>query len=261
MRRARRDRRNGDLPAVRVLYHLVLLQSTREPEPAFSALAQGLALLARHRAVRLRYRHGAMLLRAVGDARGIGRRAIARGRRVVRSRGRCRGACFKGASEERLAVAVLTHAAAAARTGCPCAGPRVNGGSSSDAWLVTVRGDLGSREVRVTGMPDHPVRIEVAIEVVSATAVATPAEQTDEKDGDQTSNTTGNATNDCSGITAALGTGRHRRCDDDSRLDGGGNCLTIGSGGHEYRRKNRSRCARDSWSRIRSMLSAPIPDW
>jgi hypothetical protein len=33
-------------------------------------------------------------------------------------------------------------------------------------------------------MPDYPVRIEVAIKVVAATAVAAPAEQTDKKNRD-----------------------------------------------------------------------------
>lgn len=217
-----------ELPTIRVLYHLVLLQSAREPEAAFSTLAQRLALLGGHWTVRLRHGH-ATVLRAVGEARGIGRRTVARGWRVVRSRGRRPSACASG-GEQRLAVAVLAHTAVAARTGCPYAGP-VSKRCSSDAWFVTVRGDFGSREVRVAGMPDYPVRVEVAIEVVSATAVATPAKQTDKKDGDQTSNTANNAANNCSGITATTsGVGRRRRGDNDGRLDGGGNYLTIGSG-------------------------------
>lgn len=258
MRTARSDRRIRDLPAVRVLNHLVLFRSACEPEAALSALAQHLALFGRHWMVRLRHGH-ATVLRTVREARGVGRRAVARGRRIVRSRGRSRNA----SSEERVAVVVLAHTAVAARTGCPGAGPRVSGRCSSDAWLVTVRGDLGSsREVRVTNMPDHPVRVKVAIKVVAATAVAAPAEQTDKKDSDQTNNTSSNAASDCSGIaTAASGAGRHRRRDEDGRLDGGGNNLAIGSGSHEHRRKNRSRCTRDILGgRARSMLSAPIPD-
>lgn len=186
MRGSRRGRRLRDLPAIHMLYHLLFLRSAREPKAAFSALAQRLALLGRHWAIRLRHWHAAV--RAVCVARRIDRRAVARRRRVVRSRGRRRGAA-RASGEERLRVAVLAHAAVGTRPGArPGATTTGSGGGScccaSDAGLVTVRGDLGSREVRGTCMSDYPVRIEVAVKVVVATAVAAPAEQTDEKDGD-----------------------------------------------------------------------------
>jgi len=255
VRLGRRDRRFGDSPTVQVLYDLFLLRSACEPEATF-ALAHCLALLGRHRTVRLR----AVLLRAVGGARWIDRGAVTRGRRVVRSRGRRSSACT--CTEEGLTVAVLAHAPIAAGTG-PCAGP---GGCcccccSSDAWLVTVRGDFGSREVRVACMPDYPVRVKVAVKVLVATAVAAPAKQTDKDYSGQSGNTAHNATNYGPGITttAASRAGLHGWRDDDGGMDGGGNYLTIGSGRHEYRRKNRSRCAGELCrGRARSMC-VPVP--
>lgn len=189
MRAAGRDRRIWDLPAVRMLYDLFLLRRARKTKAALPALAHGLTFLGGHRAVRLRYGHadGVMLLRAVCEARRIDRCAIARCRRIVRSR--CSGRCTGAAREERLAVGVLAHAAAAARTGRTGAGRVVYGrccccSGGGGTRLVLVRRDFGAREVRGAHMPHYAVGVKVAVKVLWATAVATPAEYTDEKDGD-----------------------------------------------------------------------------
>jgi hypothetical protein len=232
---ARRNRRIWELPAVRVLYDLFLLRRAREAK-ARSALAHSrLTLLVRHRAVWLWYGHAnVVLLRAVGEARGIDRSTVARCRRIVRARrrGRCTcGAC--AAREESLVILVLAHAAISARTWRTGAVRVVNGrgARASDTRLVTVWRDLSACEVRGAPMPHYAVGVEVTVKVVLAAAAATPAQQTDDKDSDQTNNPACNATDDCAGIAAVVGAGTHGRRNEDGRLDGCGGYLAIGSGG------------------------------
>jgi len=108
------------------------------------------------------------------------------------------------------------------------------GTRAGHAWLVTVWRDLGASEVRGAPMPHYAVGVEVAVKVVWAGAVATPAEQTDEKNGDQTGKAACYAAYDCAGIAAAVaGAGSHGRRNEDGRLDGCGDYLAIGSGGDE----------------------------
>jgi hypothetical protein len=89
MRGSRRNRRIRKLPAIRMLYNLLLLCRTRKSQATRPTLPLRLALLRRHRAIRLRDRHAnyilVMLLRAMCEARWVDRRAIAGRRRVVRA--------------------------------------------------------------------------------------------------------------------------------------------------------------------------------
>ena len=171
--------RYDDSTSVRVLYDvgLALLWRAREPEAGLPALAQRFALLGGHWPVLLEVRTetpaapvGAAV-RVTGS--GVGRRTIARGRRVVRSRGRCSRTSFEdAAAKECLALTVLPHAAVP--TQGRGAKSRVTRYGARRGWLIAVWCDLGTREVRVAGVSNYSIGIKVTVELVWTAAISAP---------------------------------------------------------------------------------------
>jgi hypothetical protein len=222
--------------SVRVLddVALALLWRACEPKAGLPALAQRLALLGGHWPILLEVRTetpaaplGAAV-RVTGS--GVGRPTIARGR-VVRSRGRRGRTSFEDATaKERLALTVLPHAAVPAQG--RGAKSRVTRYGAGRGWLIAVRCDLCAREVRVAGVSNYSVGIEVTVKFVWVAAVSAPEKQPEDEDDKQAADSASDSTNKCT-VTAATATSGTRYCGrhyDDCRVKGISNHFAIGSG-------------------------------
>lgn len=132
---------------------------------------------------------------------GVSRGTIARGRRVVRFRGRRGSTSFEyAAAKERLALTRVPHAAV------PTPGwrdrYRMARCGARHFWFISVWCNLGAHEVRAPGMWGYSVGIDGPINDFGA-AVAAPIKQTENEGNKYGANSASDSANNCTIVVAA----------------------------------------------------------